>query len=257
MFYLCSVKRIKNMNRQKIENKIRPYAYAAAFWSTVLASTFAYLSIKANAIESSKNSNISTKTHIVDVYIQDSDAFHIEENYSLKGKNKHIWHKPTSHKKIKVSNAGKRMIKKFETLQLTSYRIEGENSNTIGWGHKINSDDPIWLRRKWVGEKITKEQADEIFRNDIEKFVEPALNRMADELLENDINPNYVRQSVWDGLASLIFNCGEQGVKTTEFYQYFKVGKFDKAISLVDGTKVFLNGHKVRRKEEQKMMNRV
>ena len=104
--------------------------------------------------------------------------------------------------------------------------------------------------------KITKEQAEEIFRNDIENFVEPALNRIADELLENDINPNYVRQSVWDGLASLIFNCGEQGVKTTEFYQYFKVGKFDKAISLVEGTKVFLNGHKARRKEEQKMMDK-
>ena len=245
------------MNKQKIENKIRPYAYTAAFWSTVLMSTFAYLSIKADVIKRSKNTAISTKTRIVDVYNQDSDNSPIEENYSPTKRNKHIWHKPTSHKKIKVSSQGIKMIKKFETLQLTSYRIKGENSNTIGWGHKINSDDPIWLRRKWVGEKITEEQADEIFRNDIENFVEPALNRMADELLENDINPNYVRQSVWDGLASLIFNCGEQGVKTTEFYQYFKVGKFDKAISLVDGTKVFLNGHKVRRKEEQKMMNKV
>lgn len=248
------------MNRQKIVNKIRPYAYMATFWGTVLVSTFTYLSIKANALKKIECKPISTNTKLVDIYVQDeADTLIVEDDSPIKkeSKKKHIWHKPTSHKKIKVSSQGKKMIKKFETLQLTSYRIKGETSNTIGWGHKINSDDPIWLRRKWVGETITKEQADEIFRNDIENFVEPALNRMADELLENDINPNYVRQSVWDGLASLIFNCGEQGVKTTEFYQYFKVGKFDKAISLVDGTKVFLNGHKVRRKEEQKMMNRV
>lgn len=245
------------MNRQEIVNKIRPYAYMATFWGTILTSTFTYLSIKANDIEKNKNKPISTNTYLVDVYVQDDDTSLVADASTIKKENKHIWHKPTSHKKIKVSSQGKKMIKKFETLQLTSYRIKGENSNTIGWGHKINSDDPIWLRRKWVGKTITKEQADEIFRNDIEKFVEPALNRMADELLENDINPNYVRQSVWDGLASLIFNCGEQGVKTTEFYQYFKVGKFDKAISLVDGTKVFLNGHKVRRKEEQKLMSQV
>lgn len=247
------------MNKQKIVNKIRPYAYIATFWGSVLISTFTYLSIKANIIEKNKCKPIRTNTKLVDIYVQDDDTLIVVDVSPIKkeSKKKHIWHKPTSHKKIRVSSQGKEMIKKFETLQLTSYRIKGESSNTIGWGHKINSDDPIWLRRKWVGETITKEQADEIFRNDIENFVEPALNRIADELLENDINPNYVRQSVWDGLASLIFNCGEQGVKTTEFYQYFKVGKFDKAISMVDGTKVFLNGHKVRRKEEQKMMNRV
>lgn len=246
------------MNKQKIVNKIRPYAYIATFWGTVLASTFTYLSIKANIIEKNECKPINTNTKLVDIYVQDDDTLIVVDVSPIKkeSKKKHIWHKPTSHKKIRVSSRGKEMIKKFETLQLTSYRIKGENSNTIGWGHKINSDDPIWLRRKWIGEKITKEQADEIFRNDIENFVEPALNRIADELLENDINPNYVRQSVWDGLASLIFNCGEQGVKTTEFYQYFKIGKFDKAISMVDGTKVFLNGHKVRRKEEQRMMNK-
>lgn len=243
------------MNRQKIKNKIRPYAYIATFWTVALSSTFTYLSVKANDLKEIEEKPINTKTNLVYFYDGTSivaDASPIKK----KNKKKGIWHKPTSHKKIKVSSQGKKIIKKFETLQLTSYRIKGENSNTIGWGHKINSNDPIWLRRKWIGETITKEQADEIFRNDIENFVEPALNRIADELLENDINPNYVRQSVWDGLASLIFNCGEQGVKTTEFYQYFKVGKFDKAISLVDGTKVFLNGHKVRRKEEQKMMDK-
>ena len=243
------------MNRQKIKNKIRPYAYIATFWTVVLSSTFTYLSVKANDLKEREEKPINTKINLVYFYDGTSivaDASQIKK----KKKKKHIWHKPTSHKKIKVSSQGKKIIKKFETLQLTSYRIKGENSNTIGWGHKINSNDPIWLRRKWIGEKITKEQAEEIFRNDIENFVEPALNRIADELLENDINPNYVRQSVWDGLASLIFNCGEQGVKTTEFYQYFKVGKFDKAISMVDGTKVFLNGHKVRRKEEQKIMNK-
>lgn len=127
------------------------------------------------------------------VHRQDGDIMPADENYSPIRQNKHVWRKPTSHKKIKVSNQGKKMIKKFETLQLTSYRIKGETSNTIGWGHKTNSNEPIWLRRKWVGEKITREQADEIFRNDIENFVEPALNRIADELLENDINPNYVR----------------------------------------------------------------
>ena len=34
------------MNRQKIENKIRPYAYTAALWSTVLVSELKYFFYK-------------------------------------------------------------------------------------------------------------------------------------------------------------------------------------------------------------------
>lgn len=253
------------MNKKKITDKIYYYGQIATIWFFILILVVSYLNVKADNIAKESNKPINEKNLIVDVIGSDtmkvlanSINHVITKGNSLKNDlNKKVWKKPTSFKRIKVSHRGKNMIKQFETLQLTSYRIKGETSNTIGWGHKINSDDPIWLRRKWVGEKITKQQAEEIFRKDIEEFVEPALNRIAAELLENDINPNNVRQSAWDGLASMIFNCGERGVKTTEFYEYFKVGKFDKAISMVEETRVYMNGHKTRRQAEQELMSAV
>lgn len=157
-------------------------------------------------------------------------------------------------REFRISPRGKKLIKEFETLSLTSYRIKGESSNTIGWGHKINSNDPLWLRRKWVGHKITKREADKLFDSDIEKFINPALNRIKKDLKSKGVNINSLSQDFIDGLASLIYNCGEEGIKSTRFYKHLSHNRIKEAINSVDTTKVSHKGHRSRRATEQAFM---
>ena len=90
-----------------------------------------------------------------------------------------------------------------------------------------------------------------MFEKDINEFINPALVRITDELAENKV---YISQNIVDGLASLIYNCGEQGVKTTHFYELLKQGKIKEAISCVNETRIYQEAHKTRRKSEQAMM---
>lgn len=162
--------------------------------------------------------------------------------------------KTNKNKKIKISNKGKSFIKSYESLSLVSYRIKGESSNTIGYGHKINSDDPIWLRKKYIGESISKQQAEEIFNYDIENFVEPALNRIYNELDSLNVSTEILNSNFWDSMGSLIFNCGPTGIKNTKFYSLLKRNRIRLAIKEVNSTHVYLNGHKQRRLKEQELM---
>jgi len=159
-----------------------------------------------------------------------------------------------SVKKIKISKKGQRFIKKHENLSLVSYRIKGETSNTIGYGHKINSDDPLWLRRKWLGYTITRAEAEMIFQKDIDEMVIPAIESMFTELDKNGVDTDRFSQDFIDGLGSLIFNCGPTGVRTSQFYTYLKKGQMSKAIKEVKRTRIYLPGHETRRKEEMNLM---
>lgn len=157
-------------------------------------------------------------------------------------------------KKVRVSPRGEQFIKDSETLSLRSYRIKGESSNTIGWGHKIKSSDPLWLRRKWVGTTISKSDAEKIFRADMDNFINPALNRVMKELENEGVNTHLLKQGFIDGLASLIYNCGESGVKRTKFYKHLLRNRISKAIDSVETTRVIKRGHATRRKAESKLM---
>jgi len=152
--------------------------------------------------------------------------------------------------KVHISKNGMAFIKSTETLSRRAYW--DVNGITLGWGHKINSKDPKWLRNKKVGDWISKKDADELFEKDMNEFINPALVRITDELSANKV---YVSQDFVDGLASLIYNCGEQGIKTTRFYELLKSGKIKQAISCVSETRVYQKGHIERRKNEQAMMN--
>ena len=155
---------------------------------------------------------------------------------------------------FRISDRGKNLIKKYESLSLKAYRLKGERANTIGYGHQIKKDDPAWLRKKCVGDKITESQAIALFNKDIDILVNPALSRIKDELIECGVDIGLFEQGFIDALGSLIFNCGEHGIKNTRFYRLLKSGNIDDAIAVVPNTKARLRGLKIRRLEEQSLM---
>lgn len=150
---------------------------------------------------------------------------------------------------VHISEKGIRFIKETEKFSPQGYW--DVNGVTLGWGHKINSDDPEWLKSKKVGDWISKSAADKLFQKDVDEFINPALVRITDELSANNV---YISQNMVDGIASLIYNCGEHGFKSTRFYALLKEGKIKEAISCVPETKVSCEGHKERRKNEQALM---
>ena len=155
---------------------------------------------------------------------------------------------------ISISPFGKKQIKEFEQLSLTAYNDGGNGRRSIGYGHQIKSDDPKWLRKLYHGGSLTKAQAEKLFENDIKTMVEPAVNRINMELSLLGVNTHKLSQGFYDALGSMIYNCGESGVKKTEFYRLLKRGKISKAIALVPTTHIYAEGHKARRRIEAEMM---
>ena len=103
-----------------------------------------------------------------------------------------------------ISDNGKRLIQKYEKLVLLAYK-DG-NGYSIGWGHHMPSG-PILT-------KISKEKANQLFKQDIDKT-----NKTINRLLK-PFNGRYkFSQSFIDGLGDLIYNCGEGGVRNSEFYR--------------------------------------
>lgn len=152
-----------------------------------------------------------------------------------------------------VSNNGKNFIKEHESLKLTAYNDPSPTKRSIGWGHQIQPGENYTV--------ITKEQADRIFEQDI-KRIEASLNRLLKKT-----NPNFkYSQGFIDGMASLIYNCGEYGVSTTVFYQRLLKCRLDNSedsinesdlrftLAAVKTSKIFCEGHKIRRANEYKLM---
>lgn len=149
----------------------------------------------------------------------------------------------------KISNSGKKFIKDHETCVLTAYW--DSNGYSIGWGHH-GSD----VKKNM---KITKAQANKYFNEDI-KEIEAAANRLI-----KDLPYSYkFSQNFFDGLCSLIYNCGEGGVKKSEFYKRLKncriknkkinQGDLNYSIAGVKTSRISAPGHKSRRYDEHKLM---
>ena len=164
--------------------------------------------------------------------------------------------KPKKHYKrpVKISKHGKELIKKYEKCSLTAYRIKGEKRYTIGWGHQIRHEDKI-------GHKITQKKADELFDKDIE-WVSDAVNRLIDGL---DSRYKF-SQGFFDGMCSMVYNCGETGVRNSNFYKRLEKSRYDKhlqninrndlsySIAAVKNDHIYMNGHKPRRYDEHLIM---
>lgn len=148
-----------------------------------------------------------------------------------------------------ISNNGKQFIKDQETCVLTAYW--DSNGYSIGWGH--HGPDVT------QGMRISKTKANQFFNEDI-KEIEKAANRLI-----NALPYSYkFSQNFFDGLCSLVYNCGEGGVQKSEFYKRLKRcrvknGKINQndlnySIAGVKTSRISAPGHKSRRYDEHKLM---
>ena len=140
-------------------------------------------------------------------------------------------------------------IKKFETCSLTSYPDAGGYS--IGWGHHTKDVK--------ANQKISQARADAYLVSDI-RIAEKYANMLLKSLPYNF----EFSQGFFDGLVSLVYNCGYGGVKNTKFYSALnrcrvKNGKMNESdftytVSFVRTTNITAAGHKPRRRAEMNMM---
>lgn len=152
-------------------------------------------------------------------------------------------------KTYQISNNGKEFIKKHETCALTAYW--DSNGYSIGWGHHGND-----VKKNM---KISKAQANKYFAQDI-KMIEAAANRIIKSLPYK----YEFSQSFFDGLCSLVYNCGESGVMKSDFYKRLKACRVRKgninpndynfSIAAVKSCRISAKGHITRRYNEHKLM---
>ena len=111
------------------------------------------------------------------------------------------------------SESIKSKIKQFEGLCLTATRCTA-GVPTIGYGHTGPE-----VR---MGQKISKEKAEEIFSKDIDKF-----SKGVQDLLPPDIS-----QCQFDALVSFAFNCGLGALKTSTLLKKVKANPNDPDIRI-------------------------
>ena len=93
----------------------------------------------------------------------------------------------------RMSDAGLANIRKHEAFMPRPYD-DGAGNLTIGYGHLIRKGENY-------SAGITEAQADTLFRRDVERVVNPALDRITINLKQNQV----------DALGSFIFNVGTGG----------------------------------------------
>lgn len=95
---------------------------------------------------------------------------------------------------FEISQNGLNLIKSFESLRLTAYKGDGETYWTIGWGH--------YGPDVYEGMTITEEEAEEILRNDMIRFVNSTNEIAVSKFPE-------MNQNQFDALVSYCYNRGE------------------------------------------------
>lgn len=139
---------------------------------------------------------------------------------------------------MKTSQKGIELIKSFESCRLDSYKaVSTEKYYTIGYGHYSPSVKE--------NQTITKIQAEELLKHDLERF-ETAIN-------------NFVRvslnQNQFDALISFAFNVGVNAFKNSTLLELINKKHFEQAKSEFKKWNksggVVLNGLIRRRKEEE------
>lgn len=112
-----------------------------------------------------------------------------------------------------TSEAGKDLIKKFESLSLTAYKCPA-GIVTIGWG-----TTRIDGRKVRIGEKVTLERAKQLFDKDL--------------LVYEDCVRDNVRvpltQAQFDALVSFTYNVGQGNFMTSTLLRLINQGKLKEA----------------------------
>lgn len=157
---------------------------------------------------------------------------------------------------VSSSRTGRNFIKQYESLSLTAYKLKGESRYTIGYGHVIYEDN--------IPHKITKEYAEKLFESDMDKF-DSSVRTMLSELDHRFL----YTQGFVDGLVSLTYNCGPDGVRKTRFWKRMKACRYDKknhcinkqdliyaieAVKTANISSIYKKGHQNRRNKEHNTM---
>ena len=113
---------------------------------------------------------------------------------------------------MKIDKYGEKLIKQFESCKLFAYKVDkSEKYYTIGWGH-YGAD----VKKDM---KISKERANELFRNDIKCF----------ENIVNSCVKVPITQSMYNSLVSFTYNVGEGAFKNSSLLKYINKKQFKKA----------------------------
>jgi GH24 family phage-related lysozyme (muramidase) len=139
----------------------------------------------------------------------------------------------------KISEEGMEFIKEQEGCSLTIY-WDG-NKKAIGYGHNIKGEELLAVLR--IGDALSKEWVEEIFKEDVKKLINPNLKKIFKEEKE-------FPQNVYDVFGSLIYNIGYEGLINTKFYKLFKKERYMQAFLELPWTKIKYNGNIKRRYSE-------
>lgn len=103
----------------------------------------------------------------------------------------------------KLSTSGQKFIMSHEGCRLERYWDNG--AWAIGYGHRMNG-------KARQHKKIDRRTAARLFHHDVSE----AEKHARDIVRKLSWKPS---QSFFDGLVSLVYNCGRSGLQTTEFYR--------------------------------------
>ena len=109
---------------------------------------------------------------------------------------------------LRMSDSGLARIRGSEAFRPRVYD-DGAGNPTIGYGHLIRPGEHF-------SGGITEAQADSLFRQDVERVVNPALDRITIALTQNQV----------DALGSFIFNVGTGGF-IKNLLSYVNAGTFE------------------------------
>lgn len=110
---------------------------------------------------------------------------------------------------MQLSEKGKTLIKKYEGLKLSAYKCPA-GVWTIGYGHTAGV---------FEGQKITSDQADEFFDNDIKQFEKIVL-----ELCNVPL-----KQGQFDALVSFVYNVGKTAFANSTLLKLLNQKKYTAA----------------------------
>jgi lysozyme len=130
---------------------------------------------------------------------------------------------------LKVSSKGRKMIKWHEGSAkqkgepvLNAYDLK-DGRITVGWGHAERKRKSKFK----IGQKITKEKAQELFQQDIQDAAD-GVRRIFKKWEEKGINVK-LTQDQFDALVSITFNAGIGNVRMSDFIQSIKKNNLKKA----------------------------
>lgn len=114
--------------------------------------------------------------------------------------------------KMRMSNSGIIMLKQFEGVRLTAYKVlASEQYWTIGYGH--------YGVDVYEGMKITEQQAVDMLRADLIRYEDGVNESVSVKLGQNQ----------FDALVSFAYNCGVGALKGSYLLNLVNMGKFSEA----------------------------